>query len=108
MRRGGTTGRWTTPPLRTTGCLTKPEIHRAALLGPLKCARTVSHTRVNRQISFARLRRTASWLSLRFAADMTPLWAVRNFQEGQCTAEQHLHRFKQHETRDHGNGRFDD
>ena len=78
----GAASRWATPPLRTTGCL-KPRAARCIFLGlELAPEGSLLHRYIGK-FRFARLRRAASWLRLRFVADMTPPWAVRDFQEGQ-------------------------
>ena len=78
----GAARRWATPPLRTTGCL-KTRAARCIFLGlELAPEGSLLHPYIGK-FRFAKLRRAASWLRLRFVADMTPPWAVRDFQEGQ-------------------------
>src|SRR5262249_47773978 len=85
----GAASRWATPPLRTTGCL-KTRAARCIFLGlELAPEGSLLHAYIGK-FRFARLRRAGSWLSLRFDADMTPPWAVRDFQEGHVLAKNDL------------------
>jgi len=68
VRRGGTAGRWTASPLRTTGRLKEPESARLRAATPWAFemfARTVLHcTGMHRRISFTRLRQGRKLLEL--------------------------------------------